>query len=171
MEGLHGELFGVSGLLGGPSPSPGPSLTGRTRRRLLTGVLCHTPAYTSTPAGLHSAPVEEPGGTRGLVHLWCTCSGASSAKPEMQLDQICTGCPSTDYTDLHNKHHQAQPAWRFTTIVMLSEMEVASPEAPGMIVLYLRLQSATTHPRALLKKSAFASLVSTHIGLVACCQE
>ena len=99
VEGLHGELFGVSGLLGGPSPSPGPSLTGRTRRRLLTGVLCHTPAYTSTPAGLHSAPVEEPGGTRGLVHLWCTCSGASSAKPEMQLDQICTGCLSTDYID------------------------------------------------------------------------
>ena len=87
VEGLHGELFGVSGLLGGPSPSPGPSLTGRTRRRLLTGVLCHTPAYTSTPPGLHSAPAEELGGTRGLVH---SADGGALVQVHPEQNQKCS---------------------------------------------------------------------------------
>ena len=87
VEGLHGELFGVSGLLGGPSPSPGPSLTGRTRRRLLTGVLCHTPAYTSTPPGLHSAPAEELGGTRGLVH---SAGGGALVQVHPEQNQKCS---------------------------------------------------------------------------------
>ena len=96
------NFLGVLGYLGVPTPVRPQPYWPHSALAAHRCTLPHTGVhqYTTSPPLCTSVS-----GTRGLVHLcrwcwwWCTCSGAPSAKPEMQLDQICTGCLTTDYID------------------------------------------------------------------------
>ena len=141
------NFLGSQGCLGVPPPLPAPALLAAL------GAGC-SPVYSATHP---RTPVHQQASTlhqwKNLVapEAWCTCGALVQVHPvqnqKCSWTRFALAVPApTTQTCTTN---QAQPAWRLTTIIMLSEMEVASSEAISGEHSTIS-QTATTHPRALL---------------------
>ena len=85
MKGLHGELFGV---LGAPSPRADPALLAGLGAGWCT--LYKERGTTTYSAALARTPVHHPQASTLQQGRVAPLQVHRAAKPEMQLDQICS---------------------------------------------------------------------------------